>query len=654
MIKAEILFIGGVLMTSYPNLFEPGRIGRLKIKNRIVKSPQSTGLSNMDGTVSERLVRHYKELARGGVGMIIVEYSYIDNDASKSAYCQLGISDDEHIAGLSWLVSSIHDQGTTAGIQIEHCGRQRFLGTPPIKAPSRIPWPTLYEQTGIVPEELTIEEIKQIIKDFGTAAKRAQTAGFDLVEIHAAHGYLITNFLSPHTNKRTDLYGGSLENRMRFLTEVIQSVKDKVGDDFPVTMRINGSDYEPDGITIEESIKVCKRAEQLGIYALHVSGGDHHMINYQVSPMPIPKGPNVWASEAIRREVSIPTIASGSITTPKFAEEILSEGKGDFVSLGRPLLADPYFPLKAKEGRPEDIIPCIRCNDGCMERTFWNFRSIRCSVNPNMGREGELPIEPSSTLKNILVVGGGPGGMEAARVSALRGHRVTLYEKGELGGSLITAGAAKFKSDIRNLTNYYIAQMEKLDIKLVHEKATTDIVQKENYDEVIVSTGKVPKSFQINGLDKITTVHATDVLTKKESVGENVVIVGGGLTGIETGLYLADQGKKVTIVEKTDSVMTDDLVTFKTSYNEMLSQEKVSIHLKAELKEIRGDGVVFIQCVGDSIEVKADTIILAHGYQHNETLVKYLREQTNLVVHSIEGGEIYDAIHAGYLTSLSI
>jgi len=645
-------------MQAYPKLFTPGKIGKLEIKNRIVKAPQSTGLSNMDGTVSEKLVRHYKELARGGAGMIIVEYTYIDNDASKSAYCQLGISQDEHIAGLSWLASTIQDYGTIAGIQLEHCGRQRFLGTLPIKAPSRIPWPILYEQTGIIPEELTIEEIKQIIKDFGAAAKRAQTAGFDFIEIHAAHGYLITNFLSPHTNKRTDLYGGSLENRMRFLTEVIQSVKENVGDDFPVTMRINGTDYEPDGIPIEESIEVCKIAEKLGISALHVSGGDHHMMNYQVSPMSITKGPNVWASEAIRNEVSIPTIASGSITTPRFAEEIISGGKGDYVSLGRPLLADPYFPKKAEEGRAEDIIPCIRCNDGCMERTFWNFRSIRCSVNPNMGREGELPIEPTPYPKRILVIGGGPAGMEAARVSALRGHDVTLYEKEELGGSLISAGGAAFKSDINHLQNYYTAQMKKLDIDIVYEEATADTINKGHFNEVIVSIGKTSKKFMVDGMDKIQVAHANNVLSNQADVGKNVVIVGGGLTGVEAALHLADQGKSVTIVEKMGDIMRDDLDTFKTHYEEMLKQQKVSLEILTELKEVKKDRVQIVSKDGNRKEIIADSLVVANGYKNNKDFANELEREMKVKVHSIGDGErlgeIYDAVHAGYLTGLSI
>ncbi|MFZ7944841.1 MULTISPECIES: NAD(P)/FAD-dependent oxidoreductase [Bacillaceae] len=645
-------------VAAYSNLFTPGKIGKLEIENRIVKASTGTGLGNRDGTVSERQIRHYKELASGGVGLLIAEYVFIDNDASKTAFCQLGISDNEYIAGLSWLASTIHDQGVKVGIQLAHCGRQRMLGIPPVKAASRIPWPEQYETTGMMPEELTIEEMKQIVKDYGAAAKRAKTAGFDCIEIHAAHGYLITNFLSQLTNKRTDLYGGSLENRMRFLTEVVKSVKEEVGDDYPVILRVNGTDYEPGGFRMEESIQVCKRAEQLGIDALHVSGGDHTTMHYQVSPMSIPKGPNVWAAESIKQEVSIPVIASGSITTPEFAEEILSQGKGDFVSLARPLLADPHFPLKAKEGRPEDIIPCIRCNDGCMERTFFNNLSVRCSVNPNMGREGELPIKVSAAPKNILIIGGGPAGMEAARVSALRGHQVTLYEKGELGGALVAAGAAKFKPDIHNLITYYISQLEKLDINIVHEEATADTVRKGNYEEVIISTGKLPKPFQVKGMDKMTVVHAKDVLSKKTSVGENVVIIGGGLTGTETALFLSNQGRHVTIVEKADSIMNDDLITFKTSYNEMLRKQKVFIYKETEIEEIHDQGALLIHRGGERREIAADTIILAHGYTSNEDFAHSLKNQMNINVHSIgdgkKPGKIYDAIHAGFVTGLYI
>ena len=645
------------MTVSYPQLFQPGKIGNLELKNRIVRASTATGLGNKDGTVSERHIKHYKELARGGVGLIIAEYVYIDNDASKTAYCQLGISDDEFISGLNWLTTTIHEQGAKVGAQLAHCGRQRMLGIPPVKAPSRIPWPSLYEDTGIVPEELTIEEIKQIVKDYGSAARRAKIAGFDLVEIHAAHGYLITNFLSPHTNKRTDLYGGSLENRLRFLTEVIHSVKAAVGDDYPVIMRIDGTDYEPDGLKIEDSIQACKRAEELGVHGLHVSGGDHTTMNYQVSPMSIPRGPNVWASEAIRREVSIPTIASGSITTPEFAEEIIAEGRGDFVSLARPLLADPYFPLKAQESRAEDIIPCIRCNDGCMERTFFNQLPVRCSVNPLTGREGELTITQASTLKNILIIGGGPAGLEAARVSALRGHQVTLYEKGELGGALITGSTATFKSDLHHLIGYYKTQMEKLQIHIIHEPATLETIIKGDYDEVVVAVGKETKPFHAIGIDNMPVVQAVDVLSKTESVGQHVVIVGGGLTGVETALYLAEQGKNVSIIEKSNEIMKDDLITFSTSYSDLLSQQDVSIYKGSELEEVHEQEVV-LSNGEEKRAVKADTIILAHGFTGNTDFSNELKSEMDINVHAIgdgnKPGKVFDAIHAGFLTALNI
>ena len=357
------------MSNQFPHLFTPGKIGNVEIKNRICKAPQTSGLSHMDGSVSERLVRYYEDLAKGEVGMIIVEYAYVDRLYSKSASNQLGICDDEYIVGLGWLADSIKNAGSVPCIQIEHCGRQRFLG-PPMKSASPNPWPLMYQRYGqaAIPEELTIAEIHDIVEAFGKAAKRAKDAGFEVVEIHGAHGYLITNFLSPFTNQRTDWYGGSRENRFRFLEQIFTRCKEYVGEDFPLIVRLSGTDYEPGGMTIEDTIYYAKRLEELGCAAIDVSGGDHHQMIHQVTPMQLSKGHNVWAAEAIKKEVSIPVFATGSITLPEYAEEILAEGKGDFISMGRPLLADPYWAKKALEGHPEDISPCIRCNEGCLDR----------------------------------------------------------------------------------------------------------------------------------------------------------------------------------------------------------------------------------------------------------------------------------------------
>ena len=328
----------------FPTLFSPGQIGNLRLKNRVIKAPLSTSMAGVDGSVTERLIRYYIRQAAGGCAMVIVESLSIDELGSKTSHCgHLALSSDEYIGGLAWLAENIKEQGALAGAQLEHCGRQKFFPLQPIVAPSEIPWPALWEEIGIkaVPRALTIPEIKDIVSAFGDAALRVKKAGFDLVEIHGAHGYLLTNFFSPHTNKRTDLYGGSLENRMRIFIEVYRDVRSKVGPDFPVIIRLSGTDYQPDGYPIEDTIVLAKALEKEGIDGLHISGGDYHTMVHQTTPMSLSLCHNVWAAEAIKKEVKVPVIASGSITLPKYAEDILSSAKSDFISLGRPLCADP-------------------------------------------------------------------------------------------------------------------------------------------------------------------------------------------------------------------------------------------------------------------------------------------------------------------------
>ncbi|HDN85491.1 MAG TPA: NADH oxidase [Candidatus Aerophobetes bacterium] len=644
----------------FPNLFTPGKIGTLEVKNRIIKAPQSTGMSNIDGSVSERLIRHYRELARGGAGLIIVEYAYVDKIASKSAHCQLGICDNEHIPGLAWLADTIKDNGAKAGIQIEHCGRQKFLGTQPIKSSSRIPWPALLERCGrdAIPEELTIDEILDIVEAFGDAAKRAVDAGFDLIEIHGAHGYLLTNFFSPHTNKRNDCYGGSLENRMRIYIQVVRNIREKIGNDFPLTIRLSGTDYEPDGFPIEDTIQLAKALEREGIDAIHVSGGDHHTMIHQVSPMAIPVCHNVWAAEAIKKEVKIPVIASGSITLPRYAEDIIASGKADFVALGRPLWADPYWPQKAMEGRPEDIRPCIRCNEGCLERTFFKFKAVTCAVNPTVGREGELEITPAKKLKKIAVIGGGPAGMEAARVCALRGHNVTIYEKNRLGGVLHEASTPDFKADIRAFRDYLITQINKLNIKVVKEEATPASIKDGGYDVIVVAVGGVPIKPDVPGIDKPIVISALDILNGKKEAKQKVVVVGGGLVGTEIALFLAEQGKDVSIVEMLDEIMKDVATTDKLAYSEKIAKANIKIFTGQKLQEVKDNGVVIVSKNGDSTEIEADTVVIAVGFAPQKNIISEFEKNTGIEVYTIgdcvQPGKIFDAIHTAYKTALRI
>ncbi len=641
----------------FPTLFSPTKIGNLTLKNRVMKAPQSSGMSNIDGSVSERLIRYYRNQAAGGSGMIIVEYAYIDEIGSKSAQCHLGISSNEHIPGLAWLAENIREEGSIPAIQIEHCGRQKFLGTQPICAPSAIPWPKLWDEYGIqsVPHILTIEEIQEIVHAFGDAALRAKKAGFELVEIHGAHGYLLTNFFSPTTNHRSDLYGGSLENRMRIYLEVYRDIRKKVGPDFPVTIRLSGTDYEPDGFGIDDTIALCKALEKEGIDALHISGGDHHTMIHQVSPMSISVCHNTWAAEAIKKEVKIPVIASGSITLPQYAEEILTSGKADFVALGRPLWADPEWPKKASEDRPEDIRPCIRCNEGCLERTFFNYKAVTCALNPVISREGELKIKPAEQKKNIAVVGAGPAGMEAARVSKLRGHDVTIFEaRGIKGGLLNEAAVPEFKADIRPLIKYQITAIEKLGIPVIHKQAT--IADLEKFDAVICATGSKPLMPNIPGIGKQIATNALDVLNNVVKPGNNVVVIGGGLVGSETALYLAENGHNVTLAEMLPQIMNDVAVTDLLAYTERIGKTNMRVLTSTKLIEIVDDGVLVKNKAGTS-KLQADTVILALGFESRQDLYNVLLEkgkEAYLIGDAVKPGKIMDAMHTAYRVGLKI
>ena len=645
----------------YPKLFAPGRIGSLSLPNRVVKAPTSTAMSNMDGTVSDRLLRHYRDVARGGTGLIIAEYAYVDNIASKSAHCQLGISSDEHIPGLAVLAATIREQGARAGIQIEHCGRQKFLGTPPIKSASAVPWLALKARSGddAIPEVLSVAEIEKIIDAFGTAVKRAQMADFDLVEIHGAHGYLITNFLSPHTNKRTDAWGGSLENRMRLLKEIIANARAKVGRDFPLTVRLSGTDYEPDGFGIEETIQVAQMCEQMGLDAIHVSGGDHHQMIHQVSPMSVPRLHNVWAAEAVKKAVKIPVIASGSITLPELAEGVLAQGKGDFISLGRPLWADPEWTNKAREGRQEDIRPCIRCNDGCLDRTFFRFQAVGCSVNPEIGREGDIQITPASMKKRVAVVGGGPAGMEAARVATLRGHSVTLFEKRRLGGVLFEGSVADFKSDLGFFADYLATQMQKLGVEIVTKAAGVADFDARNFDAVVVATGGRPATPDIPGLDGPGVIDAIDVFNGTAKAGKRAVVLGGGETAVEAALWLEQQGHAVTLLHRRELMVKDCTITDKISYSEMLARSKVTVITGLQVTEVKGGVVWARDKAGKAASFEADSVVTALGYQPvKDGLADKLRAKGGMRVFEIgdcvRTAKVYDAVHAGYRTGCAI
>ena len=641
----------------FPTLFSPCKIGNVTIKNRICKAPQTTGLSHMDGSVSSRLVRCYEDLARGEVGMIIVEYAFVDRKYSKSASNQLGICDDEYIVGLGWLADTIKNLGSVPCIQIEHCGRQRFLG-PPMKSASPNPWPLMYERYGraAIPEELTIDEIHQLVEDFGRAALRAKTAGFQVVEIHGAHGYLITNFLSPFTNQRRDWYGGSRENRFRFLEQVFTRCKEYVGEDFPIIVRLSGTDYEPGGMTIDDTIYYAQRLEQLGCAAIDVSGGDHHQMIHQVTPMQLDRGHNVWAAEAIKKVVKIPVFATGSITQPDFAEEILVSGKADFISMGRPLLADPYWAKKAQEGHPEDISPCIRCNEGCLDRGNHLGKSINCTMNPTLGFEDALAIRPADKVRKVAVVGGGPAGLKAADTAALRGHEVTLFEKRALGGWLHEASYPDFKADIRDALRYLVTQVNKHGVTVVEKEATAADLA--GFDAVIVATGTTPAGLPVPGADRPNVTLAVDALKEGgvRPTGQ-VVVVGGGLIGVETAVLFSRQpDTQVTILEMLPQIMNGCSDCDKIVYGGWIQENGVQVFTSSKVVSIGEEGVTFEQRSRRGT-VPADHVFLATGMKPNQALYEELLAQGVMVYNvgdSQAPGKIYDAVHSGYKAGLKV
>ncbi len=641
---------------AFPRLFEAGHIADIALKNRIVKAPQHTGLANPDGSITERLLRYYKEVAQGGCAMVVVEYAWVDDLYSRASPCQLGISRMDHLPGLSLLCDTIKAQGAVAGIQISHAGRQRFILEQP-KAASEVPWPEITAMGCPIPIPLTIEEIGEIIKAFGQAAKRAQTAGFDLVEIHACHGYLISNFLSPYSNKRTDWYGGDFENRIRLLMNIVKEIKTQVGPDFPVVCRLSGTDYEPDGYGIEETVELAKRLEIRGVAAIHMSGGIHHTTIHEVSPMGMSLAHNVWCAEAAKKAVSIPVIASGSINLPALAESILEEGKGDFIGLGRPLWADPQWPLKAKEGRSEDIRPCIRCNDGCLARGDHIANTVRCTVNVALCREAEFEITAAKRPMKVAVVGGGPAGMEAARVAALKGHNVTLYEKRELGGALVEAALPEFKApDLGPLKEYLKTQVHKTGVRVIAREATLDDLTRGGYGAVIVATGATALGLEdIPGIDDPKVVTAADVLHGRALLGGRVAVIGGGIVGTEVGLVVAEGGRQVTFIEMLDEFMCNITFDERQVYELRFSDLDVSINTGQRLVEVTGAGIKTVDKLGAITEFLVDSVVLAAGFRPNRELIVGLKAHPGLRVAEagdcVRPRKIYDAIHDGHLAA---
>lgn len=632
----------------FEKLFEPIKIGTIEVPNRIVMPPMATCFGNPDGTVSDRIVGYYAARAKGGVGLIIVEIAAVAW-GGKGIVNQLGVYDDSFIPGLRMLTKAVHQYGSRIALQLHHAGRQTrrtLAGAQPI-APSPLPSELIKE----MPRALTIEEIQNLVESFSAAARRAREAGFDAIEFHGAHGYLINQFLSPYSNKRDDIYGGQLEGRMRFALEIVERSRGEVGSNFPLIFRMSADEFLPGGLTLSETKTIASRLENAGVDCLHVSAATYETLYRFIPPYSTPPGSLVYLAEAIKKETKAPVIAVGRINTPELAEQILNAGKADLVSMGRALIADPELPNKAFLGRSQDIRPCIACLH-CIDRLATEKLEVECAVNPTMGAEGKWNITPVAEAKRVIVIGGGAAGMEAAKTVAIRGHRVTLFEKEEeLGGQMLLARVPPHKQAIGDFIDFEQRELAAAGVvvKLGTEVNTTSILDLEP-DAVILAVGSTPFIPNIPGVNLGNVCTARDILTGKRKTGDKIVIIGGGEVGLETAEFLAEQGKQVTVVEMLERVGHNIGVHSRRVLLHRLRQMDIILATKTRALEITYDGVV-VNSNGHQHVIQADDVVLAAGVVPNRRLAEELNDKVT-VIHSVgdchEGQRIIDAVKDGY------
>jgi 2-enoate reductase len=504
---------------------------------------------------------------------------------------------------------------------------------------------------------LTIEEIEELVRDYEFSAKIIALAGIDAIEVHAHQGYLLDEFMTSLWNKRTDKYGGGLDGRMRLAIELVEAIKGAAGSDYPVLFKYPLTHYLEEGRQVEEGLEIARRLEAAGVDALSINVGCYETYNLAQPPTTAPRASTLDLAEMTKKTVRIPVITSGKLGYPGLAERALQEGKVDFIALGRYLLADPEWPNKVKEGRIEDIKPCLGCHEGCIARVR-KHHYCSCTVNPATGVERQLALNPAKNRKSILVIGGGPAGMEASRVAAKRGHRVSLWEKGEvLGGNLVPAAIPRFKDDYKLLLNYLKTQIEKLDIEIALEKeATPELVRALNPDVVLIATGAshiIPRMEGMKeGIEKRSVLTAVEVLLNQARAGGKVVVVGGGLIGCETALFLAQAGRQVTLVEMLDTLASNMVWGNALELVKMLDDHHVTILINSEVRRVTGRGVVALSGSGREYSLDADTIVLAVGMESTECdLTGALRTsvpQVYAIGDCVKPRKILNAIWEGY------
>ena len=624
----------------YQKLFTPVKIGSVTIKNRFAMAPMGPlGLADSEGGFNQRGIDYYTERAKGGTGLIITGVTFSDCKVETQSMpnCPNSTYNPVHFIRTSReMTERVHAYGSKIFLMMSAgFGRVTIptnLGEFPPVAPSEIPHRWLDKMC----RPLTVEEIKSIVKSFGDGAYNAKRAGFDGVEIHAVHeGYLLDQFAISMFNLRNDEYGGSLENRLRFAREVVEEIKSRCGEDFPVALRYSvksmikdwregalpGEEFEEKGRDIAEGLEAAKLLVQYGYDALDTDVGTYDAWWWNHPPMYQEKGLFRPYCKMVKEVVDVPVICAGRMDNPDMALESLEKGECDIVSLGRPLLADPDYVNKLRAGRIAQVRPCISCQEGCMGRVQ-EYSMINCAVNPQAARERDMAYEPILKSKKVMVVGGGVAGCEAARVLAIRGHQPELYEKGSrLGGNLLPGGAPEFKEDDLALAKWYETTLKDLRVPVYYNhEVTKDEVLAGDYDAVIIATGSQPKKFSLGDDEKVYT--ASQVLLKEKECGKTTVIVGGGLVGCETALWLAEHGKKVTIVEALDKILAVNgplCHANKDMLERLVPYHGVEVVAGARVKKYE-NGVLTADTAEGEKAIPCDSVILAVGYREENSL----------------------------------
>lgn len=631
----------------FPNLFSEIEINGMKLKNRIVMTATHLGYATPEGEVSDRLVEFYLQRAKGGVGLIIVGGCPVDDHVSMTN--MIRIDDDRYLPGLKRLTHTVKATGVKIGAQIYQAGRyvhsSMIGGRKPVSASA-----VRSKLTGEIPEALDLEEIPKVQDRFVTSAICAKEAGFDAVEIHGSAGYLISQFLSPLTNLREDMYGGSEENRMRFGVEVVEKIRKAVGPDFPVMIRLAGNEFMEGGNAQKEATLFAEELEKAGVDLFNVTVGWHESRVPQLTTF-VPRCCFVYTAQCIKSAVSLPVLACNRINDPLLAENIIQEGSADLIAMTRALIADPDFPNKALEGREDLIYHCVACNQGCFDNIF-KSKPATCLVNPRAGMEGELSITRPDKVKRVLVIGGGPAGMKAASVAAERGHEVTLAERNEeLGGQLLLNRNIPGRTEMVTVVKDLISHLKalKLDI-LINRTVDRDFIKETAPDVAILATGARPLVPEMGGSEGPQVVLAWDVLANRARVGKRVVIVGGNAVGLETALFLANQGtispevlhflavnraeswdvleelmskgnKQVTVVEMIGQVGKD--IGSSTRWNVMAELKRLGVEVLTGAKALALNNIGLEIQKDTGIEsLPADSVVLATGSESENRLLR--------------------------------